>query len=622
MQSNSKGNGPTSPRLRLLGLVQTDSSPSHLQHGRPLRVISGDDVYFEDNIPCKAACPAGTDVPTYIAAIADGKFDEAFAVNRAANLFPSLLCHICSRPCEAACRRRLIDEPVAIRDLKRAAAEHGSLRVSKLRPAARSTEKRVAVVGSGPAGLAAALDLRERGHSVKIYEGAEQPGGMLRLAIPPFRLPREVLVRQIRMLEAAGVEFILKTEVGKDLPLASLLEESDAVLLALGCARSAGLKVPGADLPGVHSGLEFMRQVALGQKVDIGPRVVVVGAGLVGMDCARSALRLGARAVMACDLLGEEEMTYDPIERLIAISEGTIVHFRAGPKAIIGQERVEAVEMVRFGGGNGAPRTPIAGSEWTYPADSVIIAIGQSPEIASMRDGTGVMVDERGRLVRDALSYQAGSPKLFAAGDVCSGPSSVIQAIADGRKAAASIDAFLMSEGHVKPDARKRDLFNWTLHRHEQRRRRQDEYDSVRRQPVTYLPLPDKDGLEQESEVGYSPLLASREAQRCLQCQLNIFHTPSRCIACGRCAEVCPYRALSWVDTRRLDSLDGSKEAVALQESRQWQEGAALLIDDDRCIRCGLCTGICPTQALDLQPFWLRHTVARHREAEPALAVR
>ena len=411
------------PRLRLLGLVPMDfQAPAVERSPEPLAVHRGDRQWLLDNTPCVTACPLMTDVPRYVALVAEGRFSEAFAVNRESNLFPSMLCLVCPRPCETACRRGLLDAPVAIRHLKRAAVEYGQEQVTRVKIAPRQTGKRVAVIGSGPAGMAAALTLGEWGHDVAVYEG-EAMGGILASAIPTFRLPRDVVQEQWQALREAGIEVQFPVQVGTDLPLECLLSDYDAVLLAAGCQKPALLNLPGGDLPGVHTGLGFMKRLARKKAPPLGKRVVVVGAGLVGLDCARSALRLGAESVVVIDILPEHLLPYDPEERTTAREEGIQLLFETRVNRIVGRDRVEGLETANHDSSRDG-QTASVNRFW--PADSVIIDVGQRPapphlEAAELPPAEATAADQ--------LYHPGGWPeRLFAAGDFLSGPSSMPEA--------------------------------------------------------------------------------------------------------------------------------------------------------------------------------------------------
>jgi len=586
------------PRLRLLGLVPLDfQAPAVQRTSIPLAVGSGDSRWLRDNLPCVTACPLATDVPRYVALTAAGQFTEAAAVVEADNLLPEVLCLVCPRPCETACRRGLIDAPVAIRQLKRAAVEFGQDATEDDTPAARPTGRRVALVGSGPAAMAAARELRSWGHGVSVYE-AEALGGTLMTAIPEFRLPRAVIEARWQRLRTAGVEVHVPVRVGADVSLEALLADYDALLLATGCQLPVQLRLPGTELSGVFTGLEFMKAVGRDDPPPLGERVVVVGAGLVGLDCARSAVRLGARTVVVIEMLPGQRLPYDPAERAVAEEEGVEFLFEARVTRISGQAAVEGVEVELLDGdGN---KLADAATQFR-PADSLIVAIGQRTALPRLGDSELSArhdASDRGSL------HPAGWPAgLFAAGDALSGPSSVAEAIAGGRDAAAAIHTYLV--GTPPPVSANRDRVAvpaWTAATLVRRTYGGDDYARLPRQPETSREVL-ADGSRRVAEVSYSAEAAQREAQRCLQCQLNLVFDADDCLLCGRCVGICPYGCLSLVDQECIASIDGDDAAPALAAAARWPDGAALVLDETACIRCGLCVNRCPNGCLSLEPL-------------------
>ena len=484
--------------------------------------------------PCSHSCPAGIDVPRYVRLIAAGRFADALAVIRERIPFPSVCGLVCFHPCEAKCRRALIDEAIAIRALKRAAAERDDgrwkLKVKRSLP----TGKCVAIVGSGPAGLTAAYYLARKGHTVTVYEELPEPGGMMRYGIPEYRLPREILDAEIAEIEATGVEIRTNTKIESLEGLAGF----DAIFLALGAHRGMKLGIPGEDEVGVLDCIDFLRRVKLGYKVELGERVAVIGGGNAAIDAARTALRLGAKAtVPAADAdqevldasrmarrLGAKEvriiyrrssteMPASPEEVREALAEGVQIEFLTAPLKMTrenGSIRLDCVRM-RLGPVDASGRRrpePIPGSEFSIFVDRVISAIGEAPEIP---EGFGLRQTKWGTLIVDPDTLMTERPGVFAGGDVVTGPASVIEAIAAGRRAASSIDKYLGGDGDISE----------TLISPEEDAPFELEEGERPRVPIRTLKVPERLGGFREVELGYTAEEAISEARRCLMCDLE-----------------------------------------------------------------------------------------------------
>jgi NADH-quinone oxidoreductase subunit F len=461
--------------------------------------------------PCSHTCPAGIDVPRYVRFIAAGKPAEAVAVIREKIPFPSVCGLVCFHPCEAKCRRGQLDEAIAIRMLKRFAVEHDTglwKQNIKVNPA---TGKRVAIVGSGPAGLTAAYYSARLGHSVTVFEALPEPGGMMRFGIPDYRLPKDLLRAEIKEIEDTGVE--IKTSTRVDSVDRLFKEGYNAVFLALGAHQGVSIGVEGEDNARVIEGIDFWRDVSLGKKVEIGNKVAVIGGGNAAIDSARTALRLGAKEVSIIYRRTRAEMPASPEEVEEALAEGVQIHFLAAPSRIIsrnGHLELESIHM-QLGemdaGGRRRPE-PIEGSEFTMGFDTIIAAIGQRPEIPRQLN----LALGRGNVIEvDPDTLVTSREGVFAGGDAVTGPASVIEAIAAGRLAAVSIDKYLGGQGDIEEALAPPEEAAAPLEESEEKRRPQ----------MPTLPVKQRVSGFNQVELGYSEEMAIEEAGRCLRCDLE-----------------------------------------------------------------------------------------------------
>jgi len=566
---------------------------------------SPEDFYYLDvNVPCQAACPAATNIPAYIRALFEGRYDGSYSINRMANILPGVLGRICSRPCEDKCRHGEpeLGRPVNICHIKRAAADmRGKGPPPEPGPLA-SLGKKVAVVGAGPAGLAAAHDLCTSGVAVTVYEAFERAGGMLRYGIPEFRLPREVLEEEIDYIVRTGAVLKTGVRVGQDVPIGDLLKEHDAVLLAAGCYRSLQLDLPGEDLPGVHPGLEFMMQVCAGKPPRVGNRVLVIGAGFTAFDCARSALRLGAEDVSICLRRTEEDLVVTKDEVVEAKTEGVKIASLMLSRRILGKGKVDGVEFVRTRPGEREGKgkrevLAVEGSEFVLPADCVIVATGQRPEPLRLTVG------DKGEEVLKADPDTFSSPVkgLYVAGDYLSGPSTVIQAVGMGRRAAEKILRDLTGR-----------LFRQKMVRMEETQitDRKRAWDYLPRQEMpTVQPVKDRFRTPRtEVETGWSTEQAQEESKRCYLCYLHYEIDIKRCIYCRYCIDVAPrdcIKLVKEVKTNEVGAITG------FTETAHWAEVNAIVIDNSRCIRCGECMRVCPVNCISVTKVELTERMAQ-----------
>ena len=620
--------------------------------------------WLESNFPCMQACPVHTQAGRYVSLIAQGRYEEAYRYARVPNPFASICGRVCGHPCEPACRRGQFDLPISIRALKRFVTErHGPesrnpVDVFPERPKVTHPEK-VAIIGSGPAGMSAAHDLALLGYPVTVFEAAAVPGGMMHLGIPEYRLPRDVLQAQIREILDLGPELRLNMRLGRDFSLADLRRQGyKAVLMAFGLHRSRDLNLPGNDLDGVVKGIDFLLNVNLGYRFQIGKRVVVIGGGNVAIDVARSAmreqqqklmtdiagvvlpneltssemdvamkefmdvsrqaLRMGAREVHLVCLESREEMPASEEEIEEGLTEGIRIRPSLGPKQFVGKNgKLTGLQVIRCTSVFDEQRrfNPkfAEGTESIIPCDTVILAIGQASDLSFLKPGDGIETTRQGTLKIDPATLMTTAPGIFAAGDIAFGPRLIINAVADGKKAAEEIDKYIRGpEWQPKPQ-----FVQITVLDHH---KMAEEYDEYSRLAVPVIPLERRTGVA-EVETGFTEEQARREASRCLQCWINtIFEgheaNGSECILCGGCVDVCPENCLQLVPLRQFAFSDETRQQLAATsdsraaellhlspEELSTAEGSVMVKDETICIRCGLCAERCPVNTITMEAF-------------------
>jgi len=624
----------------------------------PIRAEVPGRNYHRELISCQVACPVHTDARGYVRAIAEGRWEEAYLIARGPNPLASICGRICGAPCEAACRRGRVprvdadghfvstDRAVAIRVLKRFACERSGAemwppeevlrRVREYVPGVSADAEEmaawvraaaagrvvpasgqpVAIVGSGPAGLAAAHDLALMGFRPVVFEAEPVAGGMLATGVPQYRLPRELVRREIAVIEALGATIRCGAVVGKDVSFAALRREFAAVIIAVGAKSPRRLNLPGEHGPGVYGGVDLLRAAALGESLPLGRRVVVLGGGNVAYDVARTVLRqiasdtartaarlasVGRVQLVSLETL--EEMPADTLEIIEGDEEGVERLNGWGPVSIERDSRGQVAGVVvrrclrvydenrRF-----APLFDDA-DRMTIPCDTVLLAVGQSPNLAFLEDGGGdVELIRPGWPKVDSDTLATTARGVFAAGDLAHGTKLLIDAVASGKKAARSVYQHLTGRS-LAADAT-------TLHLALDRYRRERGYEAIGRQPVTAAqPVERLRRPDAPVELGYTDRQAQRESSRCLDCAVSPVFDGSRCVLCGGCADVCPTECLKLVALSDLEPTPGLA-AVAralLGDGADPTAHSAIIKDEDRCIRCALCAMRCPVDAITME---------------------
>ncbi len=598
--------------------------------------------WLRSNFPCMMACPVHTEAGRYVNLIAQGRYAEAYRVARAPNPFASICGRICAAPCEEACRRGKLDQPLAIRALKRFVCERfgveSMIDVIKLqevlRPRIVPRDQKVAIIGAGPAGLSCAHDLALRGYQVTVLEKHTVPGGMLSLGVPEYRLPRELIRLEINAILSLGIQLQLGKELGRDFHLRDLRNAGyEAIFIAIGAHKSRMLNIEGMDADGILNAIDYLLNINQGYRVELGEKIVVIGGGNVAfdvartavrqevpetvaasditaaLDVARSAVRFGAKKVDMVVLEARDEMLADEEEIEQAIEERITIHNSVGPKRILTRNgRAVGLEIWDVASifdeqGRFNPRF-IPGTERVLEADSIIVAIGQAPDLSFLHSADGIEITPRGTIRVDPETLATTAEGIYAGGDVAFGPRIAIQAIADGRRAARSIDAYLSGVEPEPPQVTitRRDTPGY---------RPPPGYTQIPRQPIPMLPLDRRVGIAQV-ELGYTEEQAVREASRCLRCWENtIFEGDpqlgTECILCGGCADVCPEACIEIIAKTHLSldkhTISEISRNLPVAKERISGKGMVLIKNEEICIRCGLCARRCPVGTITMQGF-------------------
>lgn len=615
------------------------------------------DVEFWKNlVPCQIGCPIHTDAGRYVQQISEGKFREAYLTARSPNPFASVCGRVCAAPCEDWCRRGKIDAPVSIRALKRfvtdkygieslepdtvnalleGASDEGNkwrwhLPMQNEKRKNLVKNKKVAVVGSGPAGVSCAHDLALMGYSVTIFEATGVGGGMLRHGIPEYRLSRTLIDKEIDKVRSLGVEILYNTPLTEKLGLKELKKQGfEAVFISVGTQKGRDLNIEGSNLDGVVKAIDYLLNVNNGYRVNLGKKVLVIGGGFVAFDAARSALRAmpesdttiheavdaarvarrsGAEEVHIASLESFAEMPvlrsvqgYEEFEE--AQREGVVFHPQRGPKRFVGENgKLKSVEFI------GVKRTYDENGKFNpqfdeslterFEVDTVILAIGQKTDLSFIAPTDNVEISPAGFLKINPETLETTAPGIFAGGDAAFGPRNIIEAVANGKKAALSIDEFL--------NERKAAVtFDLSIEKIPTARfTRPEDFEQTAREAPPTIDLKRRTGIS-EVESTYTEAQALRQAERCLSCHVQTIYDADKCVMCNRCVDICPEYCLKLVPLAELDIDETTKQRLMDHYSIDpYAPASAMIKDDETCIRCGLCAVRCPTDAMTMEVFY------------------
>jgi formate dehydrogenase beta subunit len=581
--------------------------------------------YFHKVVDCQWACPAHTPVPEYIRLIAAGRYSDAYMINWRSNVFPGILGRTCDRPCEPACRRvRVEKEPVAICRLKRVAADYkDDIRARLPRKAAHKNGKRIALVGGGPASLTVARDLAPLGYTCVVFDADPKAGGMIRTQIPRFRLPESVIDEECGYILDLGVEFRPGKRI--DSLKALLAEDWDAIFVGSGAPRGRDLDIPGRReaARNIHIGIDWLSSVSFGHIGKIGKRVIVLGGGNTAMDCCRSSRRLGGEQVTVVVRSGFEEMKASPWEKEDAMHEGIpILNFLVPKEFTNDNGRLTGVvfEKVKAEYDAKGRRTlkPSGEADQHMACDDVLVAVGQENSFPWIERDIGIAFDRWNMPKVDPRTMQSANPKVFFGGDAAFGPKNIIWAVAHGHEAALSIEKMLNGEDiNVRPVAAV-DIVSQKMGLHEWSYDNEISPDKRLRVPLRDKVVALRD-IKAEVELGYDVQLALKEAERCLNCDIQTVFTASLCIEYDACVDICPMDCITFTADGEEADLRTRLQAPAANLTQDiyvadgLKTGRIMAKDEDVCLHCGLCAERCPTGAWDMKKYLIDMTHAGHK---------
>ena len=590
---------------------------------------TSDPDYFHKVVDCQWACPAHTPVPAYIRLIAQGRFADAYMLNRESNVFPGVLGRVCDRPCEPACRRtRVEEEPVAICRLKRVAADHKDDITDRLpKKPAKTNGKKVALIGAGPASFTVANDLAPLGYECTIFEKFDKPGGLMRTNIPAFRLPESVLMEEIGYILDMGVDLKLGTPVNsmKDL----LEEEYDAVFVGTGAPKGKNLILPGREEAdaNIHIGIDFLESVAFEHTDKIGKNVLIIGVGNTAMDCCRTSLRLGAEDVKVMARKPRDFFKASPWELEDAEEENVDILVNHSPKAFVhknGKLTGMIFDLMEYDVDETGKITDSRSvGEKTIDCDDVILAIGQNNAFPWIEKDCGIEFDKWDVPVVDKTTFESTKKGVFFGGDAAFGPLNIIWAVEHGHQAAISIHKYVQGEGLTerRPDKltlnpTKMGMFEWGY---------SNTFDDSERRKMDHVALTERfKEITTEVEIGYTPEKIATEVQRCLNCDVHTVFDAPKCTECDACIDICPVECLSIEPVAEeavlRDAVNAAEPDQALYVSDALPLTSRVMIKDENvCLHCGLCAERCPTAAWDmLEGVLTIHHADTQDVAEPA----
>jgi NADPH-dependent glutamate synthase beta subunit-like oxidoreductase/ferredoxin len=573
---------------------------------------TSDPDYFHRVVDCQWACPAHTAVPEYIRLIAQGRFTDAYMLNRESNVFPGILGRVCDRPCEPACRRgRVEKEPVAICRLKRVAADHrDDVRPFLPKAPSRKNGKRVALIGGGPASLTVANDLMPLGYSCVLFEALDTLGGLMRINIPAFRLPAAVLDEEIAYITEMGVDLRLNTPVESMRALVG--QGFDAIFVGTGAPKGKNLELPGRyDTDRIHVGIGWLKSVAFGHVKGVGERVLIIGVGNTAMDCCRTSLRLGAKDVKVMARKPREFFKASPWELQDAEEENVEIVVNHAPKAFVVEDRrlkgmiFEKLDhTLNFRGE--ITGTTVLG-EVFFPCDDVVLAIGQENASPWIERDLGIDFDKRGMPVVDRKSFQSTREGVFFGGDAAFGPENIIWAVEHGHQAAISVHRHCMGEPvedrlprGMNLISAKMGLQEWSY---------SNDYDPALRRKMRHVELAKRfKKLNLEVELGFTAEETAIEVERCLNCDIQTVFAPKLCTECDACIDICPVDCLTIAKNGSEAEIRDNLTTPALNPGQPFfvsaplkYTGRVMVKDENLCVHCGLCAERCPTAAWDMQ---------------------